>query len=82
MRAAFLVPLVIGLAACGALPDVPQATNVTAVSNDYPDFVPIQSVVLAKRESEQKNLETEEELEARLAGLRARAARLRTVSVE
>ncbi len=70
------------LVACGPLPDL-EDTRAGATANiAYSDFVPIDQVVLEQRDAEQRANETEEALEARVAGLRARAARLRATQVE
>jgi outer membrane murein-binding lipoprotein Lpp len=64
------------LAGCSPFPDVPEPTSDVAEASDYPDFVPIDQISYDPKVDEAA-LETEETLEARVAGLKARAARLR-----
>ncbi|MEM9578306.1 MAG: hypothetical protein AAF999_14995 [Pseudomonadota bacterium] len=68
--------------ACGPLPDLEDTRAGGAQNITYAEFVPIDRVVLEQRDAAQRANETEEALEARVAGLRARAARLRAAQVE
>lgn len=82
MRLLVLLFLCSGLLACGTLPDIPETASSIGADADYAGFVPMDQVILEQRQGDTEALETEEELEARLAGLRVRAAKLRAASVE
>ncbi len=70
------------LSSCGTLPDVPLPRDGVDKDAAYPDFVPLERVVLENATAQSDNEETEEALEARVAGLRARAAQLRKAQTE
>lgn len=70
------------LAACGTLPDIPEPQQALDSQAEYPTFVQISDVVAEQAAAEEAALETEETIATRVAGLRARAARLRAVEVE
>ena len=82
MRKILLLMVVTGLSACGSLPEVPQVEEGLAQSGTYPEFVPIRDVIFEQRAAQDRALETEEQLEARVAGLRTRAAQLRTAQTQ
>lgn len=82
MRARILLPMTALVAACGTLPDVPLPRGGLDRDAAYPSFVPLENVAFERIEAQERNAETEELLEARVAGLRARADRLRTAEVE
>lgn len=82
MRARILLPMTVFIAACGTLPDVPLPRGGLDRQADYPTFVPLENISFERIEAQERNAETEERLEARVAGLRARADRLRATEVE
>ncbi len=69
-------------AACGPLPDIPAAP--VSVSDDvpYPEFVPLDQVALESVEAEKRAEETSQDVAERVAVLRGRAARLRSVQAQ
>ena len=83
MRSAALLFLCALLTACSTLPDIPEPETAVPATDTYPTFVPIAEVaLLTSDDADSKNLETEEALAARIAGLKARAGRLRRAQVE
>ncbi|MGB7244721.1 MAG: hypothetical protein WBC93_21850 [Sulfitobacter sp.] len=76
MRSVTLI-LCAGLAACTQFPDVERSVSAQAEAADYPDLVPI-GPLLAAADAEQIDAQaTQTQLSARVAALRAKAARLR-----
>lgn len=82
MRVIVSIFVFCGFTGCTTLPDVEQPTPDRAKNLEYADFVPMDRVILEQRIADARAEENEDELEARLNGLRARAARLRAASVE
>lgn len=82
MRARTILPVTALLAACSTLPDLPLPKDGLDKDATYPGFVPLERVTMEDAAAQERNAETEEALEARVAGLRARAARLRTAQTE
>ena len=82
MRVIVLLLVFSSLLACGQPPELKDTRAGDTANIEYADFVPIDRVLLEQREGDQRAIETEEELETRLAALRSRAARLRAASVE
>lgn len=70
------------LSACGALPDIPEPDKPFAGNAGYPDFVPLTQITGGQAEAEAAAQQTEDSVAARVSGLRARAARLRSATVE
>ncbi|MGA9411688.1 MAG: hypothetical protein WBV78_14730 [Roseobacter sp.] len=82
MRRTFAIIGLISAAACGPLPDVPAPEILGSEAQDYPKFVQLDSIASTTAQDDARALETEEALAARMAALKARAARLRATSVE
>lgn len=78
MRQLASLILALTLAACSTLPDIAEPPQPPGAEAKYPAFVPIGRVVMDQAEAEAAATQTEEALAARLSGLRARAARLRS----
>ena len=71
-----LIPaLCAALSACGDFPELDEAVDSNARRAPYPDLVPLENVTGSLPE-EQIKPETPEELDTRVARLKARAARL------
>ncbi|MEM1073467.1 MAG: hypothetical protein AAF665_11910 [Pseudomonadota bacterium] len=69
-------------AGCVSLPEVPDPEVSIAQDAQYPDFVPLNRVVLKDSEADEENEETRAELQARVAALKARAADLRDRQID
>jgi hypothetical protein len=82
MRWIGLISIVSLATACTTLPDVPQPGRGFDDDVDFPDFLPMREIMLEDIEAAERNAETEEELDARVAGLKARAAGLRNVETD
>jgi hypothetical protein len=82
MRPILAIIGLVATAACGPLPDVPAPEISVSDAQDYPQFVQLDRIAPATAEDDARALETEELVEARVAALKARAARLRATSVE
>ena len=82
MRWCYLLVLLGGVAACTTLPEVPEPGQGFDDDVDFPDFLPMRDVDLDGREAAERNAETKTQLEARVAGLKARAAKLRSAATD
>lgn len=82
MRTILLPGVFIVLSGCITLPDVPDPETSVGETSEYPDFVPFDSVALDTVEAEQRNAETQEDLESRRAGLKERAEALRNREID
>lgn len=82
MRRTLAIIGLISAAACGPLPDVPSPELSLPEDQDYPQFVQLDTIASTAAQDDARALETEEALDARMAALRSRAARLRAASVE
>lgn len=65
------------LAGCAQLPDVAPPKDQGDI--DYPPLVPLNTLDVGTEDKEAQALETEQSVANRVAGLQARAARLRAV---
>ncbi|WP_227267787.1 hypothetical protein [Roseobacter weihaiensis] len=81
MRVFFILSVATCLSACVPLPDVPAPTPRIDNTAGYPDFVPLDQIAAPTADAQRASSETEEAVEARVAALRSRAARLRQASV-
>ena len=75
MRYIHCVVICLGLGACTQLPDIPDPISGNSSTAAYPTFVPLGDVALTGTENDL----TETNVTARVANLRARAARLKDV---
>lgn len=82
MRLPPVLCLTVALAACGTLPDIPEPYKAVEARAGYPDFVPITQITGGQAEIEARARQTEDTVAARVSGLRARAARLRSTELE
>ncbi|AEI93998.1 hypothetical protein RLO149_c020140 [Roseobacter litoralis Och 149] len=84
MQLRFLPLLIIttALTACGFWPDLPEAAGSSNKGSKYPVFVPLDKASLPSPEQQADEIEAEAALAGRIARLRARAADLRSTSVE
>ena len=71
--------LIAAFAGCTNLPDIPEPPG--SVSADYPPLVPLDQLPTDTAAVDAEALRTEQEIAARVASLRARAARLRSAEV-
>ena len=77
MRQRLLIPLLISASGCSPLPDVGPTYPDNGRNVTPPKLVPIESLLAQATESETDPVQTEEELDARIAALNAKADRLR-----
>lgn len=77
MRLTPLLILTACIAGCVQFPEIDDATDPRVEQADYPTLVPLDPILASVAAPAPETAETEAELEARIAGLRARAARLR-----
>ncbi len=76
MRLSIFASVLVWLASCAQFPDLDSALSENARTADYPNLVPVE--VLQARVTETRiSPETASGLQARVAALKARAARLR-----
>lgn len=78
MRFIHCVAICLGLGACTQLPDIPDPVSGNADAETYPGFVPLENVALTPN----ANDTTAQNVDARVANLRARAARLKDVEFD
>jgi len=64
-------------AACTTLPDIPEPGATQRGDGEYPPLVPLGEIAKGAEEQNETALESEEIVSARVAGLKARANRLR-----
>lgn len=81
MKGLFLLALVASLGACASIPELDATLPPGMERADYPKLVPVEPL-LAGAEDVQITEETEPGIMARVARLRARAARLRGAIVD
>ena len=74
-----LIALVVtaGLAACTQFPDLDRTISPELAGADYPALVPLAPVLASATSGQVDTRQTRKQLEARVARLRVRAARLR-----
>lgn len=77
MRLCFLIPLLICVAGCSPLPDVGPTYPDNGRNVAPPKLVPIETLLALATESKTDPVQTEEEINARIAALNAKADRLR-----
>jgi len=82
MRSTFAIIGLVLTTACGPLPDVPEPEFSVSEAEDYPQFVQLDRIATTTAQDDIRAVETEEAVTARMAALRARAARLRATSIE
>lgn len=80
MRTFVLLVAITALVGCTELPDVDPPVDNGDV--DYPDLVPLGSLARDQEAIDTQAIDTEQSVASRVAGLRARAARLRTFQFE
>ena len=68
--------LIAALAGCAQFPELDAATSATARDAPYPDLIPVEDI-MAQVPQDRITPDTASGLSARVAALRARAARLR-----
>lgn len=76
MRLAALMILSLSLAGCVQFPEIEEATGAAAEQADFPDLVPFDQLPQPIPTDQTGNAETQEQLEARVRRLEARAAAL------
>jgi hypothetical protein len=76
-RAHIALLVTAGLAACTQFPDLDRTISPEVASADYPALVPLEPLLAAAIVGRVDADQTQAELEARVARLRARATRLR-----
>lgn len=76
-RAHIALLVTAGLAACTQFPDLDRTISPEVASADYPALVPLEPLLAAAIVGRVDAGQTQAELEARVARLRARATRLR-----
>jgi hypothetical protein len=76
-RAHIALLVTAGLAACTQFPDLDRTISPEVASADYPALVPLEPLLAAAIVGRVDARQTQAELEARVARLRARATRLR-----
>lgn len=72
------ITLCLCLGACTQLPDIPDPVSGTVGGEAYPTFVPLDDVVLISTDNDL----IERNVDARVANLRSRAARLKNVQFD
>ena len=66
----------LALAGCTQFPELDRTIGDEAEAADYPELIPLEPVLSRLDDPAEGNAQTEEALQARVAALRARAARL------
>lgn len=82
LRLSLVLLIAMSITACGPWPDVPVAAGSTNKGARYPVFVPLDKAGLPSPEQQADEIEAEAALAARIARLRARAADLRSTTIE
>ena len=77
LRYAFLMCAVCLISACTQFPELDETVTPELEAADYPALIPLDPILIRTHSAPRTNTQTEAVLEARVANLRARAARLR-----
>ncbi|MDW3182164.1 hypothetical protein [Roseobacter sp.] len=77
MRLAALLILILGTVGCVQFPEIDDATGQAARDADFPDLIPFDPLLASTEASQTESAGTQDQIEARVTGLQARAAGLR-----
>lgn len=81
MRGPALFIGILALAGCVSLPDVPEPVAEQDVEPGYPALIPLGDLEFDAAREDAEALRTEQDVAARVASLKARATRLRTIDI-
>ncbi len=77
MRLALSALALCALTACTQFPELDQTVSPDLENADFPALIPLDPILAGTRTATRDNTQTQAALEARVANLRARAARIR-----